>query len=529
VITHIENAPAHLRIKFHLEVFNLQGHPLTPHLTLFFRDAKGGKHLLGAYPLPKLTPSYKLALFNQYLDIPYRSLSASSGAHPLLFDLVIRDAAGKSIASVQKQPLCLVKPAANGAAPSSDCSSPHLLPSKGLSPLQIVEVKHASSSLQFKLNVGTFFGYEGRAVTPQVTFRFRDAKGEGRTIGTYPLAPLAPAHKLQRYDGLLLELPYEKISVSPGPHKLLLDIAFLAPNGTSIAAHSNHALCLIKPKPSSTSPASSLTPEIDVIDAKACTLKTIRFQACRIPAGSFQMGSPEGEEWNNERPQHEVRLSRAFLMLKTEVTQEQYKAVMGYNPSQFRSCGGNCPVENVSWHEAAAFANALSQKQGVEGCFQCNGSGAAVTCEAKSHENYPSCKGWRLPTEAEWEYAARAGTTTARYGELDNIAWYDGNSSKKTHPVGLKEANAWGLHDMLGNVREWTYGWLGRYPTQAATDPVGAATGPDRVGGGSWPGREARGGGWLDNARWVRAAIRNGCDPTDRNSYLGFRVVRSSP
>ncbi len=129
-------------------------------------------------------------------------------------------------------------------------------------------------------------------------------------------------------------------------------------------------------------------------------------------------------------------------------------------------------------------------------------------------------KGWRLPTEAEWEYACRAGTAVPRYGELDKIAWYGENSGETTHAVGQKQANAWGLHDTLGNVWEWCYDWFGGYSAQAATDPVGAATGTVRV---------RRGGGWGGNAGVVRAAQRNGNTPALRYSSLGFRVVRSSP
>ncbi|MCK6513392.1 formylglycine-generating enzyme family protein, partial [Myxococcota bacterium] len=151
-------------------------------------------------------------------------------------------------------------------------------------------------------------------------------------------------------------------------------------------------------------------------------------------------------------------------------------------------------------------------------CFV--GSGEKMEGVGNKGSDYVGCKGWRLPTEAEWEYACRAGATTPRYGELDEIAWHGKNSGSTTHVVGQKQANAWGLHDTLGNVWEWCYDWFGGYSAQAATDLVGAATGANRV---------RRGGSWNYNAYFVRAAQRGSNTPTYRNNLIGFRVVRSSP
>jgi formylglycine-generating enzyme required for sulfatase activity len=128
--------------------------------------------------------------------------------------------------------------------------------------------------------------------------------------------------------------------------------------------------------------------------------------------------------------------------------------------------------------------------------------------------------GYRLPTEAEWEYAARAGTTTPRYGTLDQIAWYSSNSGSATHPVGQKTANAWNLYDMLGNVWEWTQDWKGDYSAGSQTDPQGPASGSSRV---------IRGGGWDDVASYARAGYRYYDPPDDRDYFLGFRPLRSLP
>ena len=220
-----------------------------------------------------------------------------------------------------------------------------------------------------------------------------------------------------------------------------------------------------------------------------------------IPAGSFLMGSPVDEEGRldygvsddvDER-QHCVRIREGFWMKKYEVTQEEWEAEMGTNPSHFNECGPQSPVESVSWVDVQEFISCLNEGESGEGYL------------------------YRLPTEAEWEYAARAGTTGARYGPLDSIAWYAGNSGLETHPVGQKVANAWGLHDMLGNVWEWTADWEGKYPSSLVTDPQGPSTG--------W-GRVFRGGGWGSNSRDVRSACR-GHDSPDSRDIIGFRLVRT--
>jgi len=233
----------------------------------------------------------------------------------------------------------------------------------------------------------------------------------------------------------------------------------------------------------------------------------------RISPGTFQMGSESSESGrdDDEGPVHTVRITRAFLLQATEVTQSQYQSVMGTTPSRFSSCGGTCPVEQVSWFDAVKYCNALSKREGLPACY-------AIRGKTVSFKGL-SCGGYRLPTEAEWEYAARAGTTGARHGPLDSVAWHGGNSGRKTHPVGRKRANAWGLYDMLGNVWEWTGDWKGSYASGRQTDPTGPSRGSSRVG---------RGGSWNGTGRSVRSAYRL-YSPGRRYLNLGFRPARSIP
>lgn len=261
-----------------------------------------------------------------------------------------------------------------------------------------------------------------------------------------------------------------------------------------------------------------------------------------IKPGTFMMGSPQGEpcRYPDER-QHNVTLTRGFCMSETQVTQGQYQALMGENPSHFATCGNNCPVEQVTWHKAAEYCNKLSDKEGLEKCYEQSGN------EYKPIAGSPyQCKGYRLPTEAEWEYAARAGTTTAFYNgnitgcnsanqydcrqdlKLDKIGWYCKNSSSKTHPVKGKVPNAWKLYDMSGNVWEWCHDWYVRgLGTAAVTDPYGPDTPPKPPP--DYPGdsrRVFRGGCWESSPAHCRSAIRNHEVPTYSGS-VGIRPVRS--
>ena len=230
-----------------------------------------------------------------------------------------------------------------------------------------------------------------------------------------------------------------------------------------------------------------------------------------VPSGTFQMGSNDGN--SDEKPMHRVTITRGLWMGETEVTQGQWRSVMGSNPSKFSSCGDDCPVEQVSWNAVVKYANALSKKAGFDECYRI--SGESVTFKGLG------CEGYRLPTEAEWEYAARAGTSSLYAGgaDLGAVGWYSKNSGSKTHRAGTKNANAWGLRDMSGNVLEWVLDWKGTYPTDAVTDPTGPSSGSFRV----W-----RGGSCDISARDCRSASRHGYYPGSRFYNLGFRLARTS-
>lgn len=216
-----------------------------------------------------------------------------------------------------------------------------------------------------------------------------------------------------------------------------------------------------------------------------------------IPAGSFTMGSPAGEpDRDNDERQHPVTISKPFYLQITEVTQKQWTQVMESNPSRFRDCGDDCPVEWVSWDDAREFIRKLNQKEGG--------------------------RKYRLPSEAEWEYACRAGSA-GRFcfgddaAKLGEYAWYEANSGRKTHPVGRNKPNAWGLYDMHGNVFEWCQDWYGAYPTSKVTDPTGPKAGETRV---------LRGGSWYYGAWFLRSANRADGRPDSRGNGIGFRVVK---
>jgi formylglycine-generating enzyme required for sulfatase activity len=216
----------------------------------------------------------------------------------------------------------------------------------------------------------------------------------------------------------------------------------------------------------------------------------VKLEMVLIPAGEFIMGD------DSEKPAHRVKITKPFYLGKYEVTQEQWEAVMGENPSYFK--GPKNPVEQISWDDCQKFLVKLNAKAGgQEGKFV-------------------------LPTEAQWEYVCRAGSTGKFFlgddeKQLGNYSWYQANSESKPHPVGEKKANAFGLHDMHGNVREWCQNWYGAYGAEAVTDPSGPTTGSYRV---------LRGGGWDDGGSSCRSAYRLGFEPGIRRFNQGLRVAR---
>jgi formylglycine-generating enzyme required for sulfatase activity len=196
--------------------------------------------------------------------------------------------------------------------------------------------------------------------------------------------------------------------------------------------------------------------------------------------------------------------------------------MMGTNPSHFSSCGSDCPVEEVSWHMSAAFANVVSDSEGLERCYICTGSGSSTSCTI-AVEPY-SCGGYRLPTEAEWEAAARCGEDTLYAGStvIGDVAWYSSNSDGTTHTVATKASNACGLYDMSGNLWEWTQDWYSSsyYSSSPGTDPDGATSGGKRV---------ERGGSLSSEPANARVANRFRYNPDVRISSLGLRLARTSP
>ncbi len=230
-----------------------------------------------------------------------------------------------------------------------------------------------------------------------------------------------------------------------------------------------------------------------------------------VPAGTFMMGSANGE--SNEQPVHQVTISKSFYIAKYEVTQAEWVKVMGDNPSKWT--GDNLPVEMVSWTDVVDYCNKRSEAEGLTLCY--SGDGSAISCDFTAN-------GYRLPTEAEWEWAARSagkGRLDYEYSgsdSADEVAWYIENSEKQTHPVGQKQANSLGLYDMSGNVWEWCWDWWGSYSDDPQIDPVGPASSTYRV---------LRGGSWGYSTIRARSANRDRGTPVLRDVSNGFRLVRS--
>lgn len=234
-------------------------------------------------------------------------------------------------------------------------------------------------------------------------------------------------------------------------------------------------------------------------------------QMVHVQGGTFQMGSTSGDY--NEKPVHRVTVSD-FYMSKYEVTQGEYKALMRKSPSDSaKGIGDNYPVNKVSWNDAVEYCNALSRKEGLTPAY--SGSGDNVSCNFNAN-------GYRLPTEAEWEYAARGGNSSKAYtyagsNTLGNVAWYSDNSGSKSHPVGQKQANELGLFDVSGNILEWCWDWKGTYSSGSQSDPKGTSTGSTRI---------TRGGSWGAPGKYGRTSSRADFEASYSSFGLGFRVVR---
>jgi len=229
------------------------------------------------------------------------------------------------------------------------------------------------------------------------------------------------------------------------------------------------------------------------------TIADLKLDLIWVDPGTFVMGSPpeEPERHPSEGPPVTVTLTQGFWLGKTEVTQAQYEAIAGINPSHFKEAGQDAPVDEVSWIEAAAYCEKLTERERAAG-------------------RLPEGYAYMLPTEAQWEYAYRAGTTGFYPGSPDAMAWTAENSGATTHPVAQRQANAWGFFDMGGNILEWCADWFGDYPRGAVTDPKGPSSGSFRM---------ARGGSWRTAARVTRSAARAGGSAGRHDYTLGFRLA----
>ena len=273
----------------------------------------------------------------------------------------------------------------------------------------------------------------------------------------------------------MTELAEQVESVTPGMEETRAGLAALREEMAALAADS---------------------PSPDAVEHSETWTNDLQMTFVLIPAGSFDMGSESGDD--DERPVRSMRIDEPFYMAQFEVTQAQWFSVMESDPSQFTD-DDNRPVENVSWNDAQAFIEKL------------NATDPAAT--------------YRLPTEAEWEYAARAGSTRAyAFGddpaELDTYAWYADNAANTTHPVGGKQPNAWDVHAMHGGVWEWVQNRYGLYAPDAVSESPGPPPGARRV---------IRGGSWLSRAEDCRSASRSHAHPAFRGSHVGFRLVRTIP
>jgi serine/threonine protein kinase/formylglycine-generating enzyme required for sulfatase activity len=373
----------------------------------------------------------------------------------------------------------------------------------------------------------------GSLIVLGVVLRFRTANG------TIELANL-PGDAEVFVDGadVAVTLPGggkpAVITVLPGQHRVMVKKDGIEISGEEVAVQAGGNAKFTVRVVSATEP----TPERPKVDALESIENSIGMTLKLVPAGEFLMGSPDDsiEAENDEKPLHRVRITKPFHLGVCEVTQAQYEAVMGNNPSHFSTNGGGkdrvtghstdqCPVENVSWFDAIKFCNKLSEKESRKPFYEIVGTQVKGTEVRVPDWNAP---GYRLPTEGEWEYACRANVTWTRFSfgdsasEMRECAWFDANSQERTHAVGQKRPNRFGLYDMHGNVSEWCWDWhLGGYYNESRTDdPTGPPLAACRV---------IRGGHLRDNANGCRSANRWNIGPEERREMVGFRVALGTP